>query len=430
MTNDGARILVVDDSPTVRRLAELILTQQGYTVHTAEDGEVGLKLAREVRPAAILVDYVMPKMNGHLFCKSLRSEAGMKEIPIILISSKGEVVGKAFEEEFGVVHYFNKPFEPEGLVRKLDEVLQVEKPPLLPDTPPASPAAAPEQLLSQMQERFDRIVRQYFQKDFPLLMKNVLSDTLRETGLVKHDTLVMSGNLSQIPLPDIINFTYNSRLTGRLSVFSRSTFGEIFLENGMFVFATVSKTDGKHLFLLDLMCRDGKIQCGTKDIAQIVTEARENNRPVGRVLVEKGIITENELMEYLRQHAMEAFNGILEVKEGTFYMEEDDLPLNLQDISFRLPLIFVLMEGLRLLDEKQVATTEFQDESVVLMRLITNEDALDDFTLHPKELEFFSIIDGKKTLREIIQDNNFDPVETKRICYALSKVGLLKRKTS
>jgi len=122
MTSENRSILVVDDSPTVRRLVELILTQHGFTVHTAEDGEEGLEVAFETKPDAILVDFVMPRMNGHVFCKTLRETEGMEDTPIILISSKGEVVGQAFEEQFGVLHYFSKPFEPEDLLSKLDEV--------------------------------------------------------------------------------------------------------------------------------------------------------------------------------------------------------------------------------------------------------------------------------------------------------------------
>ncbi|MGE4578431.1 MAG: DUF4388 domain-containing protein [Desulfuromonadales bacterium] len=463
MSNEAKRILVVDDSPTVRRLIELILSQQGYKIYTAEDGDKGLEVAREISPSAILVDFVMPRMNGHMFCKTLRSDPKMKDIPIILISSKGEVVGQAFEESFGVLHYFTKPFEPDDLIAKLEQVLagepegQAEEAPQAsvpakekapasqvaanaPQAAPPAPAAkaakavaeAPagatgQSIAVEVQDALDKLLRQYFQKDFPLLMKNVMADTLRETGLVKSETLVLSGDLSHLSLPDVLNFIHNSRLSGRLSIFSRDVFGEIFLENGLFVFSTVSRK-GTHKFLTDLMCRDGRLKCSKKALQGVIDEARSKNLPVGRVLVERGHITNDELMEYLKRHAQEAFNAILEVTSGNFFLEKDALPVNLQDITFRLPLMNVLMEGLRLLDEKQLAQTEFKDESVVLVRLITNEDALESINLTEKELTFFSIIDGKKTLRQLIEKSGLTPLETKRICYTLTKVGLLQRK--
>jgi len=91
-------------------------------------------------------------------------------------------------------------------------------------------------------------------------------------------------------------------------------------------------------------------------------------------------------------------------------------------------LINVLMEGLSHMDERQLAATEFKDESMVLVRLISNEDALETVQLKQRELEIFSLIDGRKPLSEIIAASQLNPLETKRICYALRKVGLLRVK--
>lgn len=88
----------------------------------------------------------------------------------------------------------------------------------------------------------------------------------------------------------------------------------------------------------------------------------------------------------------------------------------------------VLMEGLRMQDEKQQAAIEFRDENVVLMRLITNEDALEPYPFSEQELKVFSLIDGRKTLREVIEVCELDPLDIKCICYSLSKVGLLRVK--
>lgn len=432
MTNKNINILIVDDSPTVRRLSELILAQEGYKVHTAEDGEQGLEIACRIHPAAILVDYVMPKMNGHTFCKTLRSDATMKDIPVILISSQGETIGQAFEEEFGILHYFTKPFEPEDLIQKLSGVLAAHRQATLAKEPESVTSAAntaiTPDILDAFQERFDKVIRQYFHRDFPLLVKNIFSDTLCETGLVSKKTLVLSGNLTQVPLPDVINFAYNSRLSGRLTVFSRAVFGEIFIEDGHFVYAAVSRKGASHQFLTDLLCADGRLPQDKAGLTAVMEEARSQNLPIGKVLVNKGIISNKELMGYLQRHAQDAFSGILDVREGNFFLENEQLPLNLQDISFRIPLISVLMDGLRRQDEKQQAAVEFRDESVVLMRLITNEDALESYNFSENELLVFSIIDGKKSLEDLLILSQIDPLEVKRICYSLKQVGLLRVK--
>jgi CheY-like chemotaxis protein len=425
MSTEAAGVLIVDDSPTVRRLAELILSQQGYAVHTAEDGEQGLEIARRVKPDAILVDYVMPNMNGHTFCKILREDDEMKDVPLILISSKGEAIGEAFEKEFGVVHYFAKPFEPDDLVNKLDEVLgNIVSGAAEAESESGLVGIAPD----AVENIVDKVLRQYFQKDLPLLMRNVLNDTLSDAGLVQKSGMVLSGDLSQVMLPDIINFIYNSRLSGRLTVFSQEIYSEIFIEEGNFVFATSSRKGSRNVFLTDLLCKDGRLTVNGDELNQCVAEARSRKLPIGRILVERELLTEKELMEYLQQHAQDAFGATLDVKEGNFFLEQDDLPTNLQDLTIRVPLINVLMEGLSHLDEKHLAASEFKDEDMVLVRLITNEDALDTVNLKPRELELFGMIDGKKTLREVIELSLLEPLETKRICYALRKVGLLRVK--
>ena len=133
-------------------------------------------------------------------------------------------------------------------------------------------------------------------------------------------------------------------------------------------------------------------------------------------------------MEALYLHAQDAFSTMLGAKNGNFFLERDELPTNLQDMKVRVPLINVLMEGLSHLDERHLAASEFKDESMVLVRLITNEDALETVQLKSRELDIFALIDGRKPLSEVIKDSQLDPMETKRICYALRKVGLLRVK--
>jgi len=428
MGAEGIKVLLVDDSPTVRRLGELILTQEGYSVYTAEDGEQGLDLAKKIRPAVILVDFIMPNMNGHSFCRLIREDQSMQEVPLILISSKGESVGQAFEKEFGVLYYFSKPFEPEDLIKKLEEVLKdivIEEP--VAETPKSVEGGAmvPPGVLHEM---IDKLLRQYFQKDFPLLMRNVMTDMLSEAGLIKKAGVVFSGDLAEVPLPDIINFAFNSRLSGRLTIFSPGMFGEIFIDSGMFVFASCSTKGTKQPFLTDLMRKQKILKADDDTIRDVVTAAREKNLPIGRMLVEKGLVNEQQLMEALRVHAQDAVSTILEAKAGSFFLERDELPTNLHDVTVRVPLINVLMEGLSHMDERHLAATEFKDESMVLVRLITNEDALETVQLKQRELEIFALIDGRKPLSDIIAASQLNPLETKRICYALRKVGLLRVK--
>lgn len=118
------KILLVDDSPLVRKLAEVSLQEAGYEVYTADNGEDGLKIAENILPDLILVDFIMPKMTGSQFCNILKDNEKLKNIPILLITGKGETVGQTFIEKYGVVDYFIKPFKSEDLVDKVEKILR------------------------------------------------------------------------------------------------------------------------------------------------------------------------------------------------------------------------------------------------------------------------------------------------------------------
>ena len=118
-----ARILSIDDSPTVLKLIEMICQNAGYEIHVARNGREGVERAVEVRPDVILVDFIMPEMNGLQVCKALQENPVTREIPIILVSSKGDAVGDKFVETLGVKHYCTKPFQADDLLGKLAEVL-------------------------------------------------------------------------------------------------------------------------------------------------------------------------------------------------------------------------------------------------------------------------------------------------------------------
>src|SRR5579862_7870728 len=111
----GELVLVIDDSPTITKVVQLVLTKAGYQVQTAIDGEQGLVAVRARRPELILLDFVMPRMNGYQFCRELTADAKLRDIPVILMSAKGDQVGERFVKVMGIVDYITKPFSPEAI---------------------------------------------------------------------------------------------------------------------------------------------------------------------------------------------------------------------------------------------------------------------------------------------------------------------------
>lgn len=117
------RVLSVDDSRVIRKLVTKFLTAEGFEVMTAVDGKEGIVKAKEFMPDLILLDFVMPGMNGYQVCQALQDDEQLRDIPVILASSQGEKVGEKFVQKHGVKGYLMKPFQPEELLGKIWQVL-------------------------------------------------------------------------------------------------------------------------------------------------------------------------------------------------------------------------------------------------------------------------------------------------------------------
>jgi DNA-binding response OmpR family regulator len=115
------KILVVDDKANVRRLLQEYLNEQGYRVVTAENGRLALFAARQEHPDLIVLDIMMPEMDGYEFIRTYRQEANT---PIILLTAKVEETDKVIGLELGADDYMTKPFGPRELVARIRAVLR------------------------------------------------------------------------------------------------------------------------------------------------------------------------------------------------------------------------------------------------------------------------------------------------------------------
>ena len=121
---DRYNVLVIDDSPTILKVVQLVLTKAGFRVITAEDGEQGILRAKEERPSLILLDFVMPRMNGYQVCRALADDEGLKDVPVVLMSAKGDQVGERFVKVMGIVDYITKPFSPEAITAVVQHTIE------------------------------------------------------------------------------------------------------------------------------------------------------------------------------------------------------------------------------------------------------------------------------------------------------------------
>jgi DNA-binding response OmpR family regulator len=106
-----ARVLVVDDEPDLIRILEFGLRAAGYHVDMAQDGQEGLKLARELRPDIILLDLMLPKLDGYKVCRLLKFDERYRQIPIIILSARTQEGDQALAIQMGANRFITKPYE-------------------------------------------------------------------------------------------------------------------------------------------------------------------------------------------------------------------------------------------------------------------------------------------------------------------------------
>ncbi|MBU1163022.1 MAG: diguanylate cyclase [Proteobacteria bacterium] len=120
-------ILVIDDSKLIAHVAKNILTKQGHEVLLAQDGETGLDIARDKKPDLILLDLILPGMDGYGICERIKNDSTIKDIPIIMLTSKAEHADKVRGLELGASDYVTKPFDEGELRARVNTHLRIKE---------------------------------------------------------------------------------------------------------------------------------------------------------------------------------------------------------------------------------------------------------------------------------------------------------------
>ncbi len=117
----GQTILLVDDEPHIVELAQMYLEKEGFAVHSALDGETALQMIATVRPDLVVLDLMLPKVDGWEICRRVRAES---DLPIIMLTARDDAVDKIVGLELGADAYLTKPFNPRELVAWVKAVLR------------------------------------------------------------------------------------------------------------------------------------------------------------------------------------------------------------------------------------------------------------------------------------------------------------------
>ncbi len=428
----GEKILDIDDSPTVQRLIEMILASQGYQVVLASDGEEGIAKARSERPEVILVDFVMPKMNGYQVCKTLKDDPEFKDTPIILVTSKGDKVGSKFVDVLGITEYFTKPFQPEELLAKIREVIDRKKQAPPPPPPreqrrearPSAPApAVPIQqpaaggIESLVRSIVEQVLDQFVKNTLPELIKKELSKSQPSEGAG------IKGNLASVRIVEVLQMLGLQRQTGRLAINHSGDNVEVYFKDGMVVFAS-SNSNGVRTALEMLLRKSCKLS--DDRLAHVLRISDMTSQPVDRILVQEKMLDARTFGECLKRHTESAVFKIMAWKDGEFFFEKAAPPQF--GVIMHLKVDDLLLEGARRADEWSLIQQKITHFDIVFEPMIGNAEELSTRGMSDMDLKVFSYIDGRRTIQDIIDVLGMGEFEVVKSMFILLSVNLIRRR--
>ncbi|HEU4427372.1 MAG TPA: response regulator transcription factor [Myxococcota bacterium] len=117
-------VLIVEDEPDLAELVRFHLAQAGFAVEVAHSGRAGLEAIRRARPALVVLDLMLPDLSGTDVCREVRSDPKLRELPILMLTARGDEVDRVVGFELGADDYVTKPFSPRELVLRVRAILR------------------------------------------------------------------------------------------------------------------------------------------------------------------------------------------------------------------------------------------------------------------------------------------------------------------
>jgi CheY-like chemotaxis protein len=391
-------VLVVDDSPTILKLVQLVLTKGGYRVATASSGEAGLVQAHEHPPTLILLDYLMPDMNGDDVCRAMSADTLLCNVPVVVMSTREDEVGERFARIPNVVDHITKPFSPDALLAVIGHIT-----------------------LKQRARNEEETAVSLTLHDLPA------GEPAEESGITIEPAL--SGDLAVISIADVLTLLQDQAQTGTLTLAQAEARLDVFLRAGHIDFASARGVPEEFL-LGRFLVEAGQVSRGA--LSAIIDERRVTPAPLvllGADLVRRGLCTPAGLHKAMSlQTAALVYEG-LRWGAGRFrFRVAPELPSVAREAALGLAIDALIMEGLRRVDEWRLIEREIGDFAMVFLR---NEDKLNAFgrgKLLRDEVAVLEFVNGKNSVKDIIVLSKMGSFDVTKMLYRLLRNKLIRRR--
>lgn len=452
----GARILVVDDSPTIRKVVSSILTRHDYEPVEAADGIEALQKLAQGSADLVLVDFVMPRMNGYQLCMTIRQRPELSQLPIVLMSAKGDRIRGKFVQQTGALDAITKPFDARGLIAVIQSALEKRDEnrgrrsgaPLPEDEPTSSPEGSLESLSARTSQAAMQLSDHLAQLLLPELnrlrlpMKHSdllhafsralspeaateLASLVAESDFAGHAGEVLSGDLASISIAEILQLLEFQRKTGALTLSHNRSRVTLFVRDGMLDFATYAGLPeefllGRYLVETGALSRESLDDC--------IDKSRAAGQVLGAFLVQEGLMSEEQLMLALANQTSELVYEVVRWRVGRFrFLQQTENTLAAR-ASLGLRTAGLVMEGFRRVDEWRLIEDSFDFGDVLFRDEMAVKGLEERKDLTELELRVLHAIDGETSARELVDNLDGSSFEICKVLYRLLNSRLVKRR--
>ncbi len=461
----GARILVVDDSPTIRKVVASILEARAFETVTAEDGQDALeKLDAGAEVDLVLLDFVMPRMNGYQFCRELRTKNGLKNLPVVLMSAKGDKIRGQFVQQTGAIDAITKPFDARGLVAVVEGALKkhvegrarpVPEGDTMPDEETVAESVAPSSMVPsedpaqrRSQTAFEfgaalarlvtpgltkiaggasqELVHEAVLQAITPESMGALSSLLRSLDFGADTQEVLAGDISVISIAEILQLLHLQRQTGALVISNRKAEITLFVREGN-VDLAASRGVRDEFLLGRYLVQSNAI--GRDDLDSVLSQRTGTAKLLGDRLIELGLVDEAGVNHALTRQTSELVYEVVRWKDGRFTFTVG-LPQEVQSTRLALSTSALVMEGFRRVDEWRLIEGTFDFDEVLFKDPVAIENVGTDSELTSREQQVLDAIDGERTVREVVDSMEGSSFDVCKILYQLINSRLVRRKAA
>jgi CheY-like chemotaxis protein len=456
-----ARVLVVDDSPTILKVVSSILARHGYEPSVARDGLAGIELLKKgAKFDLVLLDFVMPRMNGYQFCRELRSNAAHRALPVVLMSAKGDKIRGQFVQQTGAVDAITKPFDARALVAVIEGALSktaegrarpVPAGESMPDEDTIAesvrPSLSPKSLRQRASIEFAQQVASAIAPVVTALPEaergseasviaavaramsgevvTQLAVTLRGVDQAEGVKEVMAGDLAAIPLAEVMQLLQMQRQTGVLRVTNGRTLATIAIRQGLIdLVQSKGSSDefrlGRYFIEKGLVSRD--------DVDRAIRERPPGEKLLGDVLVESGRVTRDDLVEALTRQSSELIYDVLRWPYGRFAFTKEAFRPEAEAAKLGLGISGLVLEGFRRVDEWRLMEGTIHFDNVV----VVDEVALDGVREKLTRIDqlVLGAVDGQRTVNEVVKESSAGSFDAIKAIYQLLQSRVLRTRAA